>query len=59
MKDKNGWELFDKHFQSRLAKAGRTELNRLQVRDACECVLYSIHRIVLQDKFDISKQEYK
>jgi hypothetical protein len=47
MEDENGWELLDENLLARLAKARQIELDRLQVRDACECVLYSIHRIVL------------
>jgi hypothetical protein len=31
-----------------------TELHGLQVRDACECVFYSVHRIVLLDILDVS-----
>ena len=37
--DKNGW--------------GRLKLQRLRVRDAWECVFYSVHRIVLKKRFDV------
>ena len=47
MDNENGWESLDKHLLARLARARRTKLDRLQVRDACQCVIYSIHRIVL------------
>ena len=56
MEDKNGWKLLDEHLLARLAEARRSELDRLQVRDACECVFYSVHRIVLES-FDVSHQD--
>jgi hypothetical protein len=45
VEDENGWEHLD--FLTRLAEARRTELHRLQVRDPCQRVFYSVHRIVL------------
>jgi hypothetical protein len=32
---------------ARHVEAGWTELHGLQVRDACECVFYGVHRTVL------------
>ena len=59
MDDENGWEPLDEHFLARLAQARRTELDMLQVRDACQCVVYSIHRIVLSEDFnhDVSHED--
>jgi hypothetical protein len=47
MDDENGREPFNENLLTRLARARRTKLHRLQMRDACECVFYSVHRIVL------------
>jgi hypothetical protein len=57
MEHENGWERLDEHLLARLAEAIWTELNRLLVRDACECVFYSVYRIVLLKCFDISRQD--
>jgi hypothetical protein len=43
---------------ARLAEASRSELNRLLVRDACECVFYSKHQTMLSESFDISTRRY-
>ena len=43
MENENGWEHLDEHLLACLAEARRTELHRLQVRDACESVFYSGH----------------
>ena len=40
MEHENGWEHLDEDL---LTETRRTELNRLQVRDVCECVFYSAH----------------
>ena len=47
MEHENRWERLDKHLMVCLAGARRTELHRLQVRDACESIFNSVHRIVL------------
>jgi hypothetical protein len=47
MEHENRWEHLDKHLMVCLAGARRTELHRLQVRDACESIFNSVHRIVL------------
>jgi hypothetical protein len=46
MEHENWRERLDEHLLARLA-ARRTKLNRCQVRDAFECVFYSVNRIVL------------
>jgi hypothetical protein len=47
VEDKNGWKHFDEYLLARLAEVRRAELHRLQVRDPCKCVFYSVHRIML------------
>ena len=54
MEDENWRKRFNEHLLARLAESRRTELDRLQVRDACECVFYSVNRIVLLDRLDVS-----
>ena len=54
MEDENGRKRLDEHLLARLAESRRTELHRLQVRDTCECILYSANRIVLFRRFDVS-----
>jgi hypothetical protein len=53
----NGWKRLDEHLLARLAEARRTELHRLQMRDACECTFYSVYGIVLLEKLDVSHQD--
>ena len=43
MEDENGRKRLDEHLLARLDESTRTELHRLQVRDACECVFYSVN----------------
>jgi hypothetical protein len=43
MKDENRWKPLDKHFLACIAKARLIELHRLQVRDPCESVIYSVN----------------
>jgi hypothetical protein len=57
MEYKNGWKHLDENLLARLTEARRTELNRFQVRYACECVFYSVHRIVLLRCFNVSHQD--
>ena len=57
MKDEDGWKNFDEHLLARLAEARWTELDRLHVGDARECVFNSVHRIVPSECFDVSNQE--
>lgn len=40
---------------ARLAEARRTELHRLQVRDACKRVFYSVHQIMLSESVSVTK----
>jgi hypothetical protein len=47
MEHENGWENLNKNLLAPLAKVRWTEMNRLQVRDACERAFYGGHRIVL------------
>ena len=54
MEHENGWKRLDEHLLARLTEARQTGLNGLLVRDACECVLYSVHRVMLLESFDIS-----
>ena len=49
MEHKNGWERLDEHLLDRLADARKTELNRLLVNDACECVFYGKHQTMLSE----------
>ena len=56
VENENGWKHLDVHLLARLSEARWTELYRLQVRDACECVFHSVHRIVLLDCVDVSLQ---
>jgi hypothetical protein len=46
MEHENGRECLDEYELTRFV-AGRSELNKLHVRDVCECIFYSVHRIVL------------
>jgi hypothetical protein len=57
MEHENGWKHLDENLLARFAEAARRtgELNMLQVRDACECVFYSVHRIVLLECFGVSR----
>ena len=57
MEHENRWKRLDEHLLARLAIARRTEPHGLQVRDACEYVLYNLDRIVLLEGFDVSHQE--
>ena len=57
MKDEDGWQSFDEHLLARLTNARWTELDRLRVGDARECVFYNVYRIVLSDSFDVSNQD--
>jgi hypothetical protein len=57
MEHENRWENLDENLLARLAEARRSELHGLQVRDACECVFYIGHRIVLLECFDLSRQD--
>ena len=57
MEDENGRKRFDERLLARPVGARRTELHRLQVRDPCERVFYSSHRIVLSESFDVSHQD--
>ena len=43
MEHENGWEHLDENLLTRLTEARRTDLNRLPVRDVCECIFYSVH----------------
>src|SRR5258708_760585 len=52
MEVKYGWKQLDQNLNVRFAQAG---LVGLRPRDACECVFYSVHRIVLLS-FDISHE---
>ena len=54
MEDENGQKRLDVHLLACLAESRRTELHRSQVRDTCECVFYSVNRIVLLGRFDVS-----
>ena len=56
MEHENGRECLDEYSLTRLV-ARRSEPNRLHVRDACECIFYSVHRIVLLKCFDVSHQD--
>ena len=58
MEHEKWWERLDQHLLARLAEASRSELNRLLVRDACECVFYSKHQTMLSESFDISTRRY-
>ena len=57
MKDEDGWQNFDEHLLARLTDARWTELDRLCVGDARECVFYNVYRIVLSDSFGVSNQD--
>jgi hypothetical protein len=54
MEDENRRECLDVHLLARHVAPRWTELHGLQVRDACECVFYNVHRIVLLDSLDVS-----
>jgi hypothetical protein len=43
--------------ENRWKRLGQTELNSLLMRNAGKCVLYSVHRIVLLESFDIGHQD--
>ena len=43
VEDENGWKRLDEYLLARLVEAKRTEPHGLQVRDAGESVLYSVH----------------
>ena len=46
MEDGNGWNHLDEHLLAWRAEARRMiELHGAQVRDACECVFYSVPSI--------------
>jgi hypothetical protein len=47
MEHENRWERLHEDLLARVANARRTELHGLPVRDACECIFYNMHRIVL------------
>ena len=48
----------DEHLSAWDAEARRMiELHGMQVRDACECVFYSVHRIVLLKSFNVSHRD--
>jgi hypothetical protein len=62
VEDENRRKHLDLHLLARLrlerlARARWTKLHRLQVRDPCECVFYSMHRIMLLDSFNVSHQD--
>ena len=57
MKDEDGWQNLDEHLLARLTDVRWTELDRLRVGDARECVFYNVYRIVLSDSFGVSNQD--
>ena len=57
MEDENERESLDQNLLARLTQARRTELDRLQMRDTCECVFYSVYRTVLSNNFCVSHQD--
>ena len=47
MEHENWWKRLQKHLLARLGRAGLADLHGLGLRDLCECVLNSMHRLGL------------
>jgi hypothetical protein len=54
VEDENWWKFLDENLLTRFAGTRWTTLNRLRMRDACKCVFYSVHRIMLSENINVS-----